>query len=313
MELSYVKLGSAVFMTIVTFAFTMLPLFLIRLIRNTSGDIRVVSFLSCFGGGVFLATCLLDLFPGVQEQMNLVFKETKSESNFPVSEFLLAFGFLTVLITEQIVLTFQDKRDKNITDEKVPILNDVDNLHEPAQNNVANYGSITADPELHDHEISFHQDLSSHSILRSVLLVFALSLHSIFEGLAIGLQTSTQNVVRILVAVLIHKCIIAFTLGLNLVNSKLRKCDIVKGNIFFSLTSPIGIIVGFLVVDFIKGVAMLIASGVLQGLAAGTFLYVTFFEILPHELNSGRDRMLKMLCLVLGFSVVTLLLTFLPD
>lgn len=167
--------------------------------------------------------------------------------------------------------------------------------------------------EPHTHEISFHQDLSSHSILRSLLLIFALSLHSIFEGLAIGLQSTTENVIKIFLAVLIHKCIIALTLGLNLTHSKLNKSSIIKGNIFFSLTSPIGIIIGVVVVDFVTGLPMLITSSVLQGLAAGTFLYVTFFEVLPHELNSNENRMIKMICLLLGFSLVSVLLIVVPD
>lgn len=169
------------------------------------------------------------------------------------------------------------------------------------------------DQELHSHEVSFHQDMSSHSILRSLLLVFALSLHSIFEGLAIGLQTVTENVVKILLAVMIHKCIIAFTLGLNLTHSQLRRSNAYKGIVFFSLTSPIGIIIGLVVVDFVTGLPMMVTSVILQGLAAGTFLYVTFFEVLPHELNSNEDRMIKMGCLVLGFSVVSVLLLFFPS
>lgn len=58
---------------------------------------------------------------------------------------------------------------------------------------------------------------------------------------------------------------------------------------------------------------MEISSGILQGLAAGTFLYITLFEVLPKELAGGKDRMVKMACVVLGYSVVSLLLTFLPE
>ncbi|KFM69124.1 Zinc transporter ZIP1, partial [Stegodyphus mimosarum] len=317
MELAYIKLLSAFCLLIVTFASSMLPLFLIKKFRsdqnheNRSRNFRMISFLSCFGGGVFLATCLLHLFPDVREQMDLVFKTMKFNPNYPVAEFLFAFGFLTVLIVEQIVLNCQD----DVDEEKVPFLAHEHSHQNPDEvsNTINNYGSVNEERiEHHDHEISFHQDQSSHSVLRSLLLVFALSLHSVFEGLAIGLQASAENVIRILLAVLIHKCILAFTLGLNLSHSKLKKGSIVKGNIFFSLTSPIGIVIGVVVIDFVKGLSMLVTSGVLQGLAAGTFLYVTFFEVLPHELNSSEDRMVKMACLLLGFSVVSLLLTFLP-
>ena len=32
-----------------------------------------------------------------------------------------------------------------------------------------------------------------------------------------------------------------------------------------------------------------VANGVLQGVAGGTFLYITFFEVLPHEFSSNRS------------------------
>lgn len=47
------------------------------------------------------------------------------------------------------------------------------------------------------------------SSLRSVLLMVALSLHSLFEGLAIGLQTDMPSLLEILVAVLLHKVRVA--------------------------------------------------------------------------------------------------------
>lgn len=41
---------------------------------------------------------------------------------------------------------------------------------------------------------SMHSDPGSHSAFRAVVMVFALSLHSIFEGMAIGLRGTTQQV-----------------------------------------------------------------------------------------------------------------------
>ncbi|XP_035227428.1 zinc transporter ZIP1-like [Stegodyphus dumicola] len=278
MELRYIKLLSAFCLLIVTFASSMVPLYLIKKYRsdqnreNRSQNFRVISFLSCFGGGVFLGTCLLHLFPDVREQIDLVFKTMKFSPNYPVAEFLFGFGFLTVLIVEQIVLNCQDDFDE----EKVPFLvheHSHQNLDGEVYTTINNYGAVNDErTEHHDHEISFHQDQSSHSVLRSLFLVFALSLHSVFEGLAIGLQASAESVIRILLAVLIHKCILAFTLSLNLSHSKLKKGSIVKGNIIFSLTSPVGIVIGVVLIDFVKGLSMLVTSGVLQGLAAGTFI-----------------------------------------
>ncbi|KAF8777199.1 Zinc transporter ZIP3 like protein [Argiope bruennichi] len=359
MELQYVKLLSALGLLVITFFSAMLPLFWFKKYRFVAEEIRrdnlrLISFFSCFGGGVFLGTCLLHLFPDVQEQMDLIFKDVNIVPNYPVAEFLFGFGFLMILIVEQIAHNCEEHgRDVPTDTSPVPILNQdlsindvnrplVENLgtqygsigmnsdsysHEAfsqghssndvscplLQDTSTQYGSVGANLDSHSHEIVFARRRVSNSILRSLFLAFALSLHSIFEGLAIGLQTTVQSDFRILIAVLIHKCIIAFTLGISLINSRLRKSNMITINFCFSLASPFGIILGILVIDFVQGLAMVITSGILQGIAAGTFLYITVFEVLQKELKSSTDSMVKVACIVLGYSIVSLLLTFLPE
>lgn len=65
---------------------------------------RTISLLNCFAGGVFLGTCLLDLFPEVQDNINDVMTVLKINSSFPVAEFLVVLGLFIVLIVEQISL-----------------------------------------------------------------------------------------------------------------------------------------------------------------------------------------------------------------
>jgi ZIP Zinc transporter len=51
---------------------------------------------------------------------------------------------------------------------------------------------------------------------------------------------------------------------------------------------------------------MLIAVGVLQAIAVGTFIYVTFFEILSEEL-ADHSSVGKVLFVVVGFMLMALL------
>lgn len=57
-------------------------------------------------------------------------------------------------------------------------------------------------------------------------------------------------------------------------------------------------------------------SAVLQCIAVGTFVYITFLEILPHELNSKSthgSRWFKVLMLLLGIGTMMVLITYFPD
>ena len=47
-----------------------------------------------------------------------------------------------------------------------------------------------------------------------------------------------------------------------------------------------------------------IANGVLQAISSGTFIYVTFFEILQREISHDNSSIDKLLSVLLGFGVV---------
>jgi len=52
---------------------------------------------------------------------------------------------------------------------------------------------------------------------------------------------------------------------------------------------------------------MMIAVGVLQAIAVGTFIYVTFFEILSEELSSHESSLSKVIFVAIGFMLMALL------
>merc|ERR1712122_455143 len=80
----------------------------------------------------------------------------------------------------------------------------------------------------------------------------------------------------------------------------------------FAIASPIGIAIG-IAVSQEQGLFTLGLSTVLQGLATGTFLYITFFEVLPLEFNSRRWRLQKVASLVLGFGVMSFMIMYSGD
>ena len=159
-----------------------------------------------------------------------------------------------------------------------------------------NHAADTEDEFLPEHE---------HSSLRALMLIVALSLHSIFEGLAVGLQDKASQVMSIFAALLIHKSVLSFCLGMNLIQSRLSHAGVVKSMFFFALTSPIGIGIGIVIIDLWSSKESLLMQGILTGIACGTFLYVVFFEVLPAEFNCHEHRLLKVLFLLLGFATVT--------
>ena len=144
-----------------------------------------------------------------------------------------------------------------------------------------------------------------HSAIRSLILVATLSLHSLLEGVAIGLQDGVQNAVTIFVAVLFHKCLMAFSMGTNLVHADQAGKKVVAAACIFAFASPIGIAIGLIIKSSggDDSVTTLINS-ILQAIATGTFLYITFFEVLVKEFESHGNRLAKVLSLFVGYGSV---------
>ncbi|XP_048374009.1 zinc transporter ZIP2 [Sphaerodactylus townsendi] len=146
----------------------------------------------------------------------------------------------------------------------------------------------------------------SHSSFRAFVLFLSLSFHSVFEGLAIGVQKEETGAVQLCLAVLIHKGIVAFSLALKLVQSGTKARWRLLYLVVFALMSPAGIAIG-IGVSLSDGDGTGLAQAVLEGVAAGTFLYVTFLEILPYELRSHESSLVKFLFIGFGFSIMAII------
>merc|ERR1719347_2379125 len=195
-------------MAVATFLFGMLPLKLFSQLRNNpdvTSRIRwrlVISFSSCFAGGVFIAACLLDLMPDVEESFSKVLDEIKDQYkvdlDYPVAQFVIVFGFFVILTIEQTVLHFQEQWALDA--EREPLLS---RRRRNSNGSTSSYSSMQGHIHHHHHQhsggVEAVQGISNevhhghdghshghshavfnHSSLRSVMLLLALSFHSVF-------------------------------------------------------------------------------------------------------------------------------------
>ncbi|AWP01399.1 putative zinc transporter ZIP1-like [Scophthalmus maximus] len=295
-----VKIGALVGLLLLTLLFGSIPA-RVKWFRRTNGTEAhhtVLSLISCFAGGVFLAACLLDIIPDYLSDIHAELDARKVETSFPLPEFIMAAGFFTVLLLEKIVLNCQEMGGAR--EERAPLIPDNRNGHGHGH-------GTSSDLEGSGHHV--HVDFQAHSPFRSFMLFLSLSLHSVFEGLAIGLQNTDSKVLEICIAILVHKSIIVFSLSVKLVQSAVRPLWVATYIGVFAMMSPLGIAIGISVMEAQLQAGALIQA-ILEGMSAGTFIYITFMEILPHELNSPGQQLLKVFFILLGFSVMAAL-TFL--
>lgn len=147
--------------------------------------------------------------------------------------------------------------------------------------------------------------------VREVMVVMALSVHSLFEGLAVGLEDSCGGVWQLFLAIAIHSIAIVFCIGTDMVNNGTNQARIILSMVVLSLVSPIGVVVGIIFTHdaHVQTGGDMLLMGVLQGLACGSLLYITFFEVLNREKLSrhGMSGMVGALFILLGFSLMAAL------
>merc|ERR1712106_938804 len=98
----------------------------------------------------------------------------------------------------------------------------------------------------------------------------ALSFHAIFEGMAVGLEGNSKDVWALFTAIAVHKLVITFCLSLEMLQSGPTMLVFFSYLVTFSLVNPFGIGMGISEI----GTTSEVTVCVLQGIAAGTILYV---------------------------------------
>ncbi|KAF7232060.1 hypothetical protein EG68_10343 [Paragonimus skrjabini miyazakii] len=282
------------------------------------------------------------------------FHAINMNSEFPLAAFVLLIGFLLILGVEQITLEFYNTPELNqpVVSADGTSLQGVlirrqsshrNSVRERVTSLTAVAETVTILPDTmistdtgaeklkshgaHHHHHDHHPSVLSSGWIRVITLLCAISLHSIFEGMAVGLCNSLSALLTLFAALSVHKIIIAISIGINLAaetNAQQQNTPPKTGKrmlylyqllaiLTFSGASPLGALIGWAVTNQSESIPFLFAQAVLQGLACGTFCYVVFCELLPKELGEDeRDKPGKFLFLVLGWALVAYVIAFGP-
>lgn len=346
MERWVAKLIALIIIFLVTFLGTLLPIKVTKYFeRQGRYGLVLISYMMCFGGGVFFAIYLLHMSPDVHQIMNYAIIRPNNIT-YPLTELIISAGFFVMLFMEKIIQKASKTSSPNEAEGKttyveapkdggdapqqftngrrpslqmalntsLPLLSTDSPPTPPVQDNKksSNNGNVVMKP--HDFEIG-HSHLGGHSddhnmrMTRSLVLLMALSLHHVFEGMTVGLKHTEMGVWNMCIAIVSHEVVVGFSLGLQLLRSYNTIKKVVVAALLCALMTPLGVIIGMSIMETggEGNTSLDAANGILQGLATGVFIYVTFFEILLGEITHHDTSMTKLLCLFLGFGSMALL------
>lgn len=150
-----------------------------------------------------------------------------------------------------------------------------------------------------------------HGRFSPYILTLVLSVHSIIAGIALGTEDVIKKAVIILLAIIAHKGSAAFAVTVNLSRAEVPIPKLKKIVAFFSLMTPLGIILGLILTTLLEGRAELIVEGVFDALAAGTFLYVALIDVIEEEFITPKDKGFKFILVAFGLGIMAVLALFL--
>lgn len=162
---------------------------------------------------------------------------------------------------------------------------------------------------------------TSKSRIQAYVFVLALSMHSLLEGLGMSGKNSESVLYRFLVGLFAHKWIEAFALGVTVMSSGIPRVTAFGLITFYTILTPVGIVGGMLA-DFwsLSSTASSVKSAsagnallpyIFNGLAAGSFMFVSCIEMIPPEFHKREDTALvKFLAVCLGFMIMAVAATY---
>lgn len=337
------KIVAMIVLSVATFMLGLLPTklavwFRWNRVTNGSRSKPVLSLLLCFGGGALLCTTFLHMLPELSEVLTELQEEGQiAVTSFHLAELIMCCGFFTMYLVEELVHLYLHWREdskgiskvddvihrtfsiRKCSGNKEGVKNDLEDSRGGSEDTSSlktltistlqetgkkdkDFEIVTSEPKT----ITTHHNKDDPIVTsaRGLLVVLALSVHELFEGLAVGLQTTTSYVWYMLGAVSAHKLVIAFCVGIELVSSRTKFILTLAYISTFALVSPIGIGIGIGLSGSTEDGHHSILNAILQGMASGTLLYVVFFEILQRERDNKVSGLKQLLAIVVGFCIM---------
>ena len=317
------KIISITSLFLLCFIFGILP----YAIKSCRMNDAFLSFANTFSGGLFFGI-------GQFHLLNEGVEKLSKYSSLPWPYFLAAMGYSLILFIQKVVfgnivpsaenLENPSINSSMISKEKIGGLLNEYNMSEISrestikkeENNLNNNGSSSDSLPKLEYVIDNDEDIGQNTFARiskalektekelslkrkklsAFILLLSLSIHGVFECLALGIQTNYKDTLFLFIALMIHKWAEAFALGVLFVKAKLSKKFYYLIITLFALIGPIGVAIGIILAE----TAGEFVEGIFLSISTGTFLYVSCSEVIIEEFSTPDKRYFKFFLYLFG-------------
>jgi len=147
---------------------------------------------------------------------------------------------------------------------------------------------------------------TEEQVAQAYIFFVALSIHSVFDGLSIGSATTMDGFYALLGAVVGHKALDGFALGVPVFFADLPLFHMWFALIFTALMTPMGTIIGIAATSGVAGIHGQLSKAIILSISAGSFYFISLVELLPAGLQDGKHLKFKFLVTSVGFGMMAL-------
>lgn len=252
---------------------------------------KIVSLLLSFAGGIMLAVVCFDLMSQPIEMMKA---GTMPKLTPLIVVAAVAVGYGVVYALNYFIDKKTNHEVKHIDENHPATADDLDEL-------------------IHSNHYETHKDSKSNLFVAGLVMMFAIALHNLPEGMVIGASYATSDVMTDLftgsgfimaIVIGLHNVPEGMAVSVPLISGGMKKPKAVALTALSGLPTVFGALIGF-ALGGINDIMLVLSLG----FASGAMLYVVFGELLPESILMWRSK-LPAFALFVGVIVGFLLVMF---
>ncbi|KAE9585006.1 hypothetical protein Lal_00018050 [Lupinus albus] len=266
-----------------------------------------------FAAGVILATGFIHILPEAFESLTSPCLKENPWGKFPFTGFVAMLSSIVTLMVDSLATGYYQRQHfKN--SKQFPIDEEV------AEEHVGHVHVHTHATHGHSHvSVNSSEDSITSELVRkriiSQVLEIGIVVHSVIIGISLGTATSIDTIKPLLVALSFHQFFEGLGLGGCISQAKFKSRSTAIMSTFFSLTTPIGILIGMGISRVYKenSPSALIVEGVFNSSSAGILIYMALVDLLaadfmsPSLQNNLKLQLGANISLLLGAGCMSLL------